>query len=190
LKAALELLLGQACYHMEDVFSNLDHVPVWRDALAGTAPDWATFPPGYAAAVDWPASAFWPELARAHPEALIVLSTRTTPGTWWRGADRTILPGVRRPAPPELTDWQAMVRTLLGERFTPDWDDEPAANDAYERHNERVRALAPPDRLLQWRADQGWEPLCQALGLPVPDQPFPHFAGVHATVAPTESFVD
>lgn len=181
LKAALEVLLGQPCYHMEDVFENLDHVAVWRRALAGTAPDWTGFPPGYAAAVDWPSSTFWPELSGANPAALIVLSTRTRPGTWWRSADRTILPGIRRPPPPELADWHAMVR-VLADRFTSDWEDEQAANDAYDRHNETVRRLAPAHRLLEWQAEQGWEPLCRALGVPVPDQPFPHFAGVHSLV--------
>jgi hypothetical protein len=182
LKAALEVLLGQPCYHMEDVFSNLDHVPVWRRALAGEPPDWTSFPPGCAAAVDWPTSAFWPELSRANPDALVVLSTRTAPRTWWRGADRTILPGIRRQPPPELAEWHAMVLTLIRDRFTPDWEDEQAANDAYDRHNDAVRAVAPPGRLLDWQAVQGWEPLCEALDLAVPDQPFPHFAGVHSLV--------
>jgi hypothetical protein len=182
LKAALELLLGAGCYHMENVFSNLDHVPVWRRALAGESPDWTEFPPGCEAAVDWPSSAFWAELSVANPDALVVLSTRTKPRTWWQSADRTILPGIRRQPPRELSDWHAMVLKLLTDRLTPDWADERAANDAYDRHNDCVRALAPPGRLLEWQASQGWPPLCRALGLPVPDQPFPHFAGVHSLV--------
>src|SRR5437660_1617933 len=32
---------------------------------------------------------------------------------------------------------------------------------------------APTERLLVWRAGDGWEPLCRALELPVPDEPFP-----------------
>jgi hypothetical protein len=44
---------------------------------------------------------------------------------------------------------------------------------AYERHNAGVReALAGP-RLIEWRAEDGWEPICRALGLDVPDDPFP-----------------
>jgi hypothetical protein len=37
-----------------------------------------------------------------------------------------------------------------------------------------VRATAPPDRLVEWRASDGWAPLCSALGLAVPSTPFPH----------------
>ena len=32
----------------------------------------------------------------------------------------------------------------------------------------------PADRLLEWQAGDGWEPICAALDLPVPSQPFPH----------------
>lgn len=182
LKQALELLLNRRCYHMQDVFEHLDHVPVWRLALAGEAPDWSRLLDGYVAAVDWPSSAFWQELCAANPDALVVLSLRCEPGTWWGSADRTILPGARRPQPADLLDWQSMFRELLRTRLTPDWADETAANDAYERHNETVRAQAPPGRLLEWRASDGWEPLCRALGVPVPDLPFPHFTGVHPRV--------
>ena len=44
---------------------------------------------------------------------------------------------------------------------------------AYERHNADVRRRAPVERLLEWRAPDGWDPICRALGLPVPEVPFP-----------------
>ena len=44
---------------------------------------------------------------------------------------------------------------------------------AYERHNDEVRAGVPPERLLEWCPGDGWEPICERLGLPVPDEPFP-----------------
>jgi len=37
-----------------------------------------------------------------------------------------------------------------------------------------VRATVPPERLVDYTAGDGWEPLCKALGVPVPDAPFPH----------------
>src|SRR4051794_7389264 len=123
LKAALERLLGGPCYHMEDVFSNLAHVSTWRRALAGEPPDWNGFPAGYVATVDWPASAFWPDLLAAHPQALVILSVRDQPGTWWRSADRTILPGARREAPADLREWQTMFRDLLVRHLDPQWSD-------------------------------------------------------------------
>lgn len=38
-----------------------------------------------------------------------------------------------------------------------------------------VRGLGlPSERLLEWSAPDGWEPLCEFLGKPVPDEPFPN----------------
>ena len=49
-----------------------------------------------------------------------------------------------------------------------------AAIAAYERHNADVRVSLPSDRLVDWQPGDGWEPICEVLDLPVPDQPFPH----------------
>jgi Sulfotransferase domain len=177
LRCALESLLGGPCYHMHEVFDNLDHVPFWRQALARNPPDWNAFLAGYTAIVDWPGAAFWPELSRANPDALVVLSVRPQPGTWWRSADRSIFDGTRNEQPPELVGWQQMFLELLRTRLTPDWAVEEAANVAYEQHNERVRAAARAGacrRFLEWRATEGWPPLCRELGLPIPEWPFPH----------------
>jgi len=173
LKEGLELILGGRCYHMVEVFEHLEHVPVWREALHGRPPDWNEFLGDYLAAVDWPASAFWHDLAGASPDALIVLSVRDDAESWWRSADETIFTITRREEYPEHEDWLAMARELLESRLGRQWDDRGTAMAAYERHNAEVRATAPRDRLLEWNAREGWAPLCDALGLPVPEEPFP-----------------
>jgi hypothetical protein len=173
LKNALELVLGGRCYHMAEVFQNLEDVPTWRRATRGDDVDWRSFPPDSVATVDWPASVFWRELAHAHPEAVIVLSTRESAAKWWESADETIFPVLREPVQPEHEEWKQMVLGLLVREIGVDWDDAARAQEFYERHNEQVRREAPADRLLEWRATDGWEPLCQALGIPLPDEPFP-----------------
>ena len=45
--------------------------------------------------------------------------------------------------------------------------------DVYLRHNEAVKREVPPERLLIYDTPQGWQPLCDFLGVPVPDAPFP-----------------
>ena len=174
LKLALERLLGAPCYHMVEVFSHLDHVPAWHGAVRGEPTDWESLLGGYRAAVDWPAAAFWPELSEAYPDAIVLLSVRDDPGTWWHSADRTVFAAMRRPAPPELEAWFEMVTELWRTRLAEGWDDAEVAMAAYERHNDAVRAAIPADRLVVWRPGDGWEPLCAALGLAVPDEPFPH----------------
>lgn len=173
LRLALEQLLGGRCYHMHELFSNLHHVPAWRDALAGSSPDWDAFLRDYVAAVDWPASAFWRELSDANPEALVVLSVRDDPATWWQSVDQTILEVARREEYPEYGDWLTLLHELLRERIDERWDDAETAMAAYERSNDEVRETVPSDRLLVWRPEEGWGPICSALDLPVPREPFP-----------------
>ena len=176
LKLALERLLGEPCYHMLEVVTHPEHIAPWHAAARGEMPDWKALLEGYGAAVDWPACAFWPELAEAFPDALILHSVRD-PAAWWESADSTIFPGLRgEPGddPPFLPAWHAMVLDMLGARFTAEVSDREACIEAARRHDAQVAASAPPERLLVWRAGDGWEPICRALGLPVPDERFPH----------------
>jgi hypothetical protein len=173
LKQALERLIGQPCYHMLEVFGREDHVAKWQEAIDGTLPDWDALFEGFAAVVDWPAAAFWREIADANPDAPVLLSTRATPDEWWQSADRTILEVFRSEAT-EDNAWHKMVVDLFEKRFVHDFLDAGTAKAAYVRHNEEVRRTIDPHRLVEWQPGDSWEPLCAALGVDVPDEPFPH----------------
>jgi len=130
---------------------------------------------GYAASVDWPAAAFWHELADSFPDAIVLLSTRSSAEVWWKSANETIFDINRTLSQdPALVDFVAFPRALLAKTFTPNWTDEREAKQVYDVHNARVRASVPPPRLVDWQPGDGWEPMCRALGLPIPDDPFPH----------------
>ncbi len=68
----------------------------------------------------------------------------------------------------------AMATDMLTKTFTAGWADEAEAKRAYEQHNADVRAAIDPGRLIDWHPGDGWEPICAALSLPVPAEPFPH----------------
>jgi hypothetical protein len=170
LKLALERLLGAPCYHMREVFAHPEHVPLWHQAALGNMPDWNHLFRGYAATVDWPAASFWPELAAAYPDALVLLSVRD-PNAWWESAHDTIFRATSSGA--VSSEWKAMVRALNEARWVVDQHDRELTIRAYEAHNRRVRDTIPPDRLLVWQAQDGWAPLCTALGCAVPNEPFP-----------------
>jgi hypothetical protein len=85
---------------------------------------------------------------------------------------------------------RAMVLDIFDRRFTPDWREPEAAMAAYERHNERVRSQIPPERLVDWQPGDGWEPICAALGVAVPSDPFPHQNTSEEFQADMESRVD
>ena len=44
---------------------------------------------------------------------------------------------------------------------------------AFVAHNDAVKATIQPDRLLVYEVKDGWGPLCEFLGVPAPDEPFP-----------------
>lgn len=174
LKIALGQLLGGRVYHMREIPGHpFDLGEVWDQALAGDIPDWDQIYDGYVAAVDWPTSLFWRELSEAYPETLVLLSVRDSADTWWQSTDGTILPYARMALDPGWDSGCGLVDLL--ERFTgsPEWDDPATMMAAYERHNAQVRQVVPQGRLLEWRVDEGWAPICQALGMAVPDGPFP-----------------
>jgi hypothetical protein len=178
LQLALQQLLGGRCYHMGETFGRPDDIAVWHAAVTGTAPDWDQFLAEYVATVDWPACAFWRELAAANPDAIVLLSTRSSADAWWKSAHDTIFQVSNREIPAEHADVMgpqlAMVKDLFATTFCTDWTDEAAAKRAYEAHNAAVRAEVDPARLLDWQPGDGWEPICAALGLAVPSDPFPH----------------
>jgi hypothetical protein len=175
LKAALEVLLGEPCYHMLEVGNHPEHPAMWASGYRGSMPDWDELFTGYGSCVDWPAAGLWQPIAEAYPDSLIVLSVRDA-DSWWRSASTTIFKISEQAyfgEDAEDNDWTAMMRAML-ETFTPDWRDEASAKAAFEAHNDLVRRTAPPDRLLEWQASDGWEPICERLGIAVPDELFPH----------------
>jgi hypothetical protein len=177
LREALSKLIGEPCYHMAEVFEHLDeHVPVWHAAIRGEAVDWHALLDGYGAIVDWPGAACWRDIAATFPDAPVLLSTRSDPETWWGSASATILRKVSdedKAARPDLEAFGDMVDDMF-RSFDPDWAEHDTAIAAYERHNAAVRAEVPAERLVEWQPGDGWEPLCQMLDVPVPDEPFPH----------------
>jgi hypothetical protein len=174
LKLALEELLGGRCYHMLEVRERAGDPDAWGDAYEGKPPDWHDFFDGYVAAVDWPSAPFWREISEAFPEAPIILSVRDV-DPWWKSASSTIFIAVATYFAPDAPadGWTRMGRGMMT-AFTPAWQDETQAKAAYLAYNDHVRATAPADRLVEWSPSDGWGPICSALGLDIPDGPFPH----------------
>lgn len=171
LKVALEQLLGGTCHHMIEMFGDEGQMQAWTDAIEGRSVDWTEVLAKYSAIVDWPGGSFWPELTAAFPDALVLLSVRD-PEAWYRSASHTIFLTFDS-MPSEITPWMNTFRGLLQTRFCDRLDDPTAMMDAFVRHNDAVRAAIPPSRLLEWTPSDGWDPICERLGLPAPTETFP-----------------
>ncbi len=172
LKLALERLLGAPCHHMLEILEDGSQIAGWTAAIEGHPGDWERLLAGYSALVDWPGASFWQELSAANPDALVLLSVRDS-RSWYQSASNTIFRVLTDP-PAELAPWMSTLRRLLRERFSDRLQDEGAMIEAFERHNEAVRKTIAPARLLEWFPADGWEPICERLGLAVPDEDFPH----------------
>ena len=57
--------------------------------------------------------------------------------------------------------------------FEGRFEDPAYAMKVFERHNEEVQRRVPPERLLVFDVREGWAPLCEFLGVEVPEEPFP-----------------
>jgi hypothetical protein len=191
LKAALEELGFGPSYSLNEVFANPEHVGVWeaaRRSPTGEQVDWGRFLAGYAVAVDWPACSFYEELMQAFPEAPVILTVRD-PAPWYESTRSTIY-GLRRlttgPLPvraafalaglfvPGVTGTVLLADHLVWkDTFDGRFEDRAYAMEVFGRHNHAVRRRVPPERLLVFDVREGWAPLCDFLGVEVPDGPFP-----------------
>ncbi|HUS42905.1 MAG TPA: sulfotransferase [Ilumatobacteraceae bacterium] len=171
LKLALERLLAGTCHHMMEVFRHPEEVPRWHAAMVGDPVDFRELLAGYSAIVDYPGAAVWRELATAFPDAPVLLSTRESADEWWQSASNTIL---ARRTDETVDDHRRMIDALFGRSIGVDVTDRHAVIAAYDAHNAAVRSEIPPERLFEYQPGDGWAPLCAALDLPEPDEPFPH----------------
>jgi hypothetical protein len=171
LKIALEQLLGGPCHHMIEILGDPSQIPSWIDAIEGRPVDWDAMLSRNRAMVDWPGASFWREVLAANPDALVLLSVRD-PDDWYRSASNTIFQSFDH-MPPEAGPWRDAMAKLFVDRFSVEFDNPEAMKAAYDRHNEAVRREAPPSQLLEWQPGDGWDPICERLGVPVPAEPFP-----------------
>ena len=177
LKQGLERLLDGRCYHMFELMQRNEEDGVrWVQALEGDRSKLAAVLDGWAAAVDWPASVLWREMAEEFPDALVLLSHRGSADTWWASADATVWEAMRRTESGDDEIIQLFNRLMRRNAGLPQdgWDDPAIAKAWYDDHYAEVVATIPTDRLVIWQPSDGWEPLCSALGVDVPDEPFGH----------------
>ncbi len=171
LKLALEQLGFRGCYHMIEVLLEPEpRMGQWLEAARGR-PDWPAIFSGYAATVDYPGCRFWRELADYYPDAKVILTERD-PVKWFESTQATIFSQMSRARFGDAA-FREFFETLVFSQFGEHIHDRDYMVDAFERHNAEVKRAIAPDRLLVLEVAQGWEPLCEFLGVPVPDVPFP-----------------
>jgi hypothetical protein len=187
-KQAMEILGFGPCYHMKEVIEHKKAVQwekyaedpknlaLLHSLLAGA---------GYASTCDFPSAPYWRQQLDIYPNAKVVLTLRD-PEKWYKSCEDTIFRmefdnpaspwGVRvcfllsLPCPRFL----GMVRRIMTQGTFLGRVDKESRIRAFEKHNADVIARCPPEKLLVFEASHGWPPLCEFLGVPIPDVPYPH----------------
>ncbi|TJY62277.1 sulfotransferase [Sinimarinibacterium sp. CAU 1509] len=181
--------LGFPCYHMFEVIGNKDnktHLDFWRkvaNGKPGTQYEWNEVFSKYTATVDNPACCVWRELVAAYPDAKVVLTVHPRGAdAWYESTMDTIYftESMWQFKVLELTTpfgrkFGDMSRKLIWQRsHQGTMRDRNRAIERYHQHIAEVKAAVPADKLLIFSVDQGWAPLCDFLGVPVPSTEFPN----------------
>ena len=188
LKAALETLGFGPCYHMTEVFAHPRHAEVWQAARRGEPVDWDALLGPYEATVDWPGCTFYAELVERYPDAKVLLNVRD-PDRWYESMRNTIyeLSRISAASPlsratfrlvglfvPAVGKVGRMNNELIWKHtFDGRFEDRDYAKAVFEGHNEEVRRHVSAEKILVYEVKDGWDPLCDFLGVEAPDKPFP-----------------
>ncbi|KAF4233517.1 hypothetical protein CNMCM8980_010234 [Aspergillus fumigatiaffinis] len=161
--------------------------PLWTEALEArylhtgkdyTRADYDKLFDGFNVSCNIPGTLVAAELIMAYPEAKVVVSTRDV-DRWQQSMRQSVDSAVSWKSFDWLAPWdphvigpwwkyhkfQHRLRPLIapqGER------------QAYLDYYAWIQKAVPADNLLVFNPRDGWEPLCQFLGVPIPDEPFPH----------------
>jgi len=178
LRSALETIGYGPCYHMKELYDRPERLPRWQQAVDGRRP-WRDVLEGYRATLGWPGAAFWRELMDNHPKAKLILTTRDHQ-SWYESAHSTLYQSRfdadgnrRRPLGPagDVADFNE--RVIWDGMFDGRFLDRDHAIRVIQAHESAIRAEVPRERLLVFRATDGWQPLCEFLGHEVPAYAYP-----------------
>ena len=173
LKGALEHLGFGPVYHSTDLFTSREDLALWEAAMEGAKMDWRAFFAPYEVA-DWPVGLFYKEIIRAHPEAKVMLSVRDPEG-WFESISGTLkqVRNLNLPIPQVQRIKNFLEVYAVNGLFKGKVNDKTFMMDFFERHTQEVKAFVGEENLLVYSVKEGWEPLCDFLDVPVPDEPFP-----------------
>lgn len=134
----------------------------------------------YDAVTDTPAVLFSEELLAAYPDAKVILTERDV-DSWVRSMQASYYKvlmsrgmQIMKSLDGEfLGKYYAMGMGSLSTWTGGDVNNFEKLKRGYKQHYERMRAVVPKERLLEWHPKDGWEPLCEFLEKEVPEGEFP-----------------
>jgi hypothetical protein len=186
LQAALEELGFDPCLHMAQIIPHPDRMETLIEAATESDNQRRQklirqLVDGYETVCDMPAVFFLPELLEIYPEAKIILTTRPDAVAWAKSCYASLGFFFTRPFYLIGFLWKSDRLWYRMNMHILDWSKEkygmsdPFNATSYERHNDMVRTVAKERgrEILEFKAEDGWKPLCEFLNKAVPDSEFP-----------------
>jgi hypothetical protein len=131
-----------------------EHVPLWLRVFNGDVGVANEIFDGFAAAVDWPTSTVWREMADLYPDVPVVLTRRSSADAWWQSASKTVFPLIKTLNEDEPVDIEFGINMMSRLRTDVELadaaalkaivDDEAGMKAAYERHLAEVELAIDP----------------------------------------------
>ena len=138
---------------------------------------------GFVVTADPPLSQLVPELMELYPNAKVIVTTRDKKSWaksmelsmklvkpklqrfifYWLGGQFTYLPQL----------WTSLSKAF-SDTYGTTIRNESDAYVVYDAHYAWLKEIVPKDKLFYFDVKDGWEPLCKALNVPVPEAKFPH----------------
>ncbi|RMY06178.1 hypothetical protein D0868_06005 [Hortaea werneckii] len=200
---ALSLLNYPNPYHFSSMLDNVLECDLWMQALRakfyGLPPPppqganglpihedkkfWDGLLGHVSATTDSPANLFGEELVRLYPETKVVLVDRGVESwfaSWMAFCENAYDPfiGLLGKLDPgflgRITAVGGCITSITAGFARNEHEARVRSKKAYRHHYRDVREFVPKERLLEFRLEEGWGPLCAFLGREVPDVPFPH----------------
>ncbi|KAF2503252.1 hypothetical protein BU16DRAFT_34244 [Lophium mytilinum] len=196
LSQALEILLDAPVYHggTQTCLGPPSHITSWIQILKHTPirslSDRAfvlrtlkSTLDGYAATTDTPGAQFVPELLELYPDAKVICTVRD-PDEWAKSIGATsqqalqwylrvvLLPLTTMRHFPAYLD--ALQAGRYGELYSRPGDANLYRRRVWDRHMEYLKKVVPEEKLVFFDVRDGWGPLCDALGVDVPETEFPN----------------
>ncbi|KPM42207.1 hypothetical protein AK830_g4341 [Neonectria ditissima] len=186
MQAAFELLGFTPCLHMAEIIPHASREQLLLDAVTEKNTERRQkllheLIDGHVSVCDLPAVFFAADLMDMYPDVKLVLNGRPSPEVWARSARASLgfffTPWFKWTGMLWKTDrlWYSLnMECIKWCKATLGVDDIFTAQ-GYETYYEYVRSEARNrgKEILEFKAEDGWEPLCKFLEKNVPEKPFP-----------------
>lgn len=189
LRESLQKLGYVKTYHMKNLLVHPENLHYWTTLRATGTTDWDALYDGCQATVDFPCYPWYKEHMKQYPDAKVILSLRpfekwydSLYSTIWQAQnppeEQKIEMGKKVAADPRLQSVMKVMQfakeAMMEDHFQGRFLDKTFMEEVYNKHNEEVKNYVPANKLLVIDVSEGWEPLCQFLGISVPEEPLPH----------------